>query len=33
MLKSLVHGYQPENPVVDWVHLAQNPLATDANLT
>lgn len=23
LLKSLVHGYQPENPVVDWIHLAK----------
>ena len=25
LLQSLVHGYQPENPVVDWVYLADNP--------
>jgi FlaA1/EpsC-like NDP-sugar epimerase len=24
LLKALVHGYQPENAVVDWVHLAKN---------
>ena len=24
LLQSLVHGYQPENPVVDWVYLAKN---------
>ena len=23
LLQRLVHGYQPENPVVDWVYLAQ----------
>ncbi|MBP6719682.1 MAG: polysaccharide biosynthesis protein, partial [Rhodoferax sp.] len=23
LLQSLVHGYQPENPVVDWIYLAK----------
>ena len=32
LLKSLVHGYQPENPVVDWIHLAKNPVVADDNL-
>jgi FlaA1/EpsC-like NDP-sugar epimerase len=34
LLKSLVHGYQPESPVVDWIHLAKHsivvtPIQTD----
>ena len=25
LLQSLVHGYRPENAVVDWIHMAKNP--------